>query len=175
MPELIDSETKKHVAEWMSTHYPDDQGKKDAEAGIPRTDSSEITPFEKQLVESFEKQISLVRHGFSRNEGTLYSSFKSITAELATKKQEYEKIRKKVGDREPEVTIRSTVLGIILVLSFACLAVLNIYLLDAIFYEEVIKVPLGVIIAIFNVALAYFIGRLVRQHGMKVKLGIGNK
>ena len=52
------------------------QGERDGEAGIPAADSSEITSYEKQLIQSFERQVHLVSWRFTEKENELYSSFK---------------------------------------------------------------------------------------------------
>ena len=82
MTETTLEEAEQEVKSWMARHRPEIQGEKDGNLGIPAVDSGEITPYERQLVESFEKQVRMVIRRFKEKEADLYVSFKKVKAEL---------------------------------------------------------------------------------------------
>lgn len=185
MPELTDRAAKQQVEAWMSAHRPGVQGEKDGMAGIPKSDSSEITPYERQLIESFEREIQTVKQSFTNRESYLYSKFYVIKGKMLTQKKEYDRLRTIVGDRDPEVYVPPYILLVISLISLITLSILNIYAVIPVFQEryfidtyflsvlfdnDVVPILFGTAITICNLGIGYYAGRLIRQHQKKVPL-----
>jgi len=160
--------TKRFIANWINKHTPPyEQGERDVKAGIPDKVVDDILPWEKRLIESFEEAARYISHEFHKKEEELYKSFKEVQTKLQPIEVEYKRLRKNVGDRDPEIFIAPIKLLFVCILSVIGLSFLNTYFLTRLFDSTLIRILLAIAMAASNVTIGYYTGRLVRQHGVR--------
>lgn len=159
---------KEYANKWVSLHSAPVNGERDAER-LKNIDLIEdITPRQQEYLASFNNAAAHISDQFSRKEENLYKSLKELEHQFNFVKPTYERLRKKVGNRDFEIFIKPLTLLIICIASLASLAILNTFFLDKFMNDSVLlKIPGGILFAVSATAIGYFAGYLVRQHGIK--------